>query len=335
MKANLRQALQFVIFFGLGAGLMWWQYSRFTPEQREQFHFALSNADYTWFAVAMVIGALSHLSRAIRWQQLLSSLNHSTGLGNRFYAVMIGYLANYAFPRLGEVSRSGLLKSSDDVPFSEAFGTIVVERIVDLLMLGLVFVLVLLVQLRELSALWTEYIWEPAMIKLSGITANKPLFFGLVIGGVLLIAALYVFRKKIGALITGKIGNFLNGIKDGILSIRKVPNPGYFVFHSLFIWAGYLFSLYACFYCFPETKGLSINTALILLLFGTFGVIFTPGGIGAYQLIVTALMIRLVPETEPAAAPFSWLCWGSQVATVVLFAGISFAIRPLLNQFKK
>lgn len=332
MNPKLKQFLQFVIFFGLGAGLMWWQYSRFSPEQREQFHSGLRNADYFWFVIAMLIGAVAHLSRAIRWRQLLHPLGYKAGLGNRFYAVMIGYLANYAFPRLGEVSRCGILKSSDDVPFAESFGTVVVERIVDMLCLLLVFLLVLLVQFAELQALWVKFIWGPASEKMGPLVANKPLFYGLIAGGLLVAAALIYFRKKIGGMITGKIGKFLTGIKNGIFSVRKVPRPGWFIFHSLLIWSGYLFSLYVCFFCFPETKSLSLNTALILLLFGTFGVVFTPGGIGAYQLIITALMIYLVPATEPAAAPFSWLTWGAQVATVVVFTGISFAIRPLLNK---
>jgi len=332
-KTRLKQLIQFVVFFGLGAALLWWQYSRFTDQQREQFHAGLRNADYFWFAIAMIIGALAHFSRAVRWQQLLTALGYRAGLGSRFYAVMIGYLANYAFPRLGEVVRGSVVKTSDEIPFSEAFGTIVVERIVDMLCLALVFVLVLLVQFAELQGLWSHYIWEPASAKFAGLAANKPLFYGLIAGIVLFIAAIYLLRKRIGKLLGEKARNFLKGIKDGILSIRKVPAPGWFVFHSLFIWAGYLFSLFACFYCFPETSGLSMHTALVLLLFGTFGVAFTPGGIGAYQIIVTELLIHLVPASEPAAAPFAWLCWGSQVATVIFFTGIAFFLRPVLNKY--
>jgi len=100
--------------------------------------------------------------------------------------------------------------------------------------------------------------------------------------------------------------------------VRKVPKPGWFIFHSLFIWTGYLFSLYVCFFCFPETASLSLNTALILLLFGTFGVIFTPGGIGAYQIIVTTLLIRMFASTEPAA-PVFLAELGAQVGTVIIF----------------
>ena len=335
MKSSVKQFLQFIIFFGLGVGLMWWQFSGFTAEQKDQFFYGLKNANYLWLMIAIVIGALAHLSRAIRWQQLLHPLGRKVGLGNRFYAVMIGYLANYGLPRSGEVIRCGILKSSDDVPFSEAFGTVVVERIIDTLCLGLVFLLVLLLEFSQLKSLWTQYIWDPALLKLSSLAANKTAMMILIGGLIFLLLFLFVFRKKIKTFFTGKLGKFLNGFKNGILAVKKVPNPGWFVFHSLFIWTCYLLSLYVCFFCFPETSGLSLHTALILLLFGTFGVIFTPGGIGAYQIIVTTLMIRMYASTTPAAAPFSWLSWGAQVGTVILFCGISLAIKPLLNRLIK
>jgi hypothetical protein len=118
------------------------------------------------------------------------------------------------------------------------------------------------------------------------------------------------------------------------MSIRKVKKPGMFILQSLLIWAGYYLALYVVFFCFPETSSLTLNSALILLLFGTFGVAFTPGGIGAYQIIITAIMIEMAPSTEPAAASFAWLSWGTQVATVVLFTGVAFALRPALNKIK-
>ena len=335
MKAQTKKAIQFIVFFGLGIGLMYWQFSRFTPQQKTDFFSGIKNAKYGWLLLAMFIGALAHLSRAIRWQQLLTPLNRKVGLGNRFYAVMIGYLANYGLPRSGEVIRCGMIGRSDDVPFGESFGTVVVERIIDTLCLLLVFLLVLLFEFSQLESLWVEYIWHPATLKFSALGANKN-FLVIFVGGIILFfAALFFFRKKIGKLFTGKIGHFINGFKNGILSVRKVPHPGWFIFHSLFIWAGYLFSLYACFFCFSETAGLSLNTALILLLFGTFGVIFTPGGIGLYQIIVTGLLIKLYPNTLTAAASFSWLSWGAQVGTVILFCGISLAIKPILNRLTK
>jgi glycosyltransferase 2 family protein len=334
VKSKLGQVIQFVIFFGLGAGLMWWQYSRFTTEQREEFHTGLREADYFWFFVAVFIGMLAHLMRAIRWQMLLTPLNRKAGLGSRFYAVMIGYLANYAFPRLGEVTRAGVLKTSDDIPFAESFGTIVVERIVDLLCLAVIFFIVLIVQFAELQALWLKYLWNPASAKIAGMMENPALFYGVICAIALFVAVLVMLRKRISGKLSGKAKAFFVGLKEGMLSIKKVPNPFLFVVQSLLIWTGYYLSLYTCFYCFDDTSSLTLHTALILLLFGTFGVAFTPGGIGAYQIIITEIMIAIAPATIAAAAPFSWLSWGAQVATVIIFTGIAFAARPALNKLR-
>lgn len=328
MKSRTAQVIQFAIFFGLGGGLMYWQFSGFSDAEREAFYKGLRNANYGWFAVALIIGMLAHLLRAIRWQMLLTPLNRRIGLGTRFYAVMIGYLANYAFPRLGEVVRPGVLKTSDDVPLSESFGTVVVERIVDLLCLGLIFLIVLLVQFAELQGLFMKYIGEPASIKLQGL-ASSPLKMAIVVGAIVVVIAAFLYiRKKL----SGKAKAFFVGLKDGVLSVRKVKRPGLFILQSLLIWTGYYLSLYVVFFCFPETSSLTLNTALILVLFGTFGVAFTPGGIGAYQIIITAIMIDLAPTAEPAAASFAWLSWGAQVATVIIFTGIAFAFRPALNR---
>ena len=336
MNTKLRSALQFIIFFGLGIGLMYWQFSKFDTKQKEDFFTALKTADYKWFALAIFIGALAHLSRAIRWQQLLHSLGRKAGLGNRFYAVMIGYLANYGIPRSGEFARCGLLLKSDNVPFSEAFGTVVVERIVDTVCFGLVLILVLLFQFSQLKTLWEQYIWNPMVIYFSNLIANHTKLIVLIVIFVLFFGMLFYFRKKISNFFSGKLGSFLVGFKNGILSVKNVPRPGWFIFHSLFIWSAYLFSVYTCFFCFQITKDLSINSALVILIFGTFGVVFTPGGIGLYQIIVTGIVAFLLQLKVPAdAAPFAWLSWGAQVITVIIFCGVSVLIKPVLNRMNQ
>lgn len=345
MKPKVKQVLQLIIFFGLGLGLMVWQFNGFKQDEKAQFFKSLREANYGWFSVAIFVGMLAHLSRAIRWQQLLSPLGLKAGLGSRFYAVMIGYLANYGIPRSGEVIRCGVLKTSDDIPFGEAFGTVVVERIIDMLCLLLVFVIVIVVEFSQLEALWLEKIWNPIMGKIDRLADNHLLLFTL---AALVFAALVIFwffRNHIRNIVSGKLGKFLGGFKNGILAVRRVPKPGWFIFHSLFIWFGYLSSMYICFFCFPFTHGLSMNTALILLLFGTFGVAFTPGGIGAYQVLVTGVLAYLMinsyhfagdmDQTKALVAPFAWLSWFAQVATVILFTGVASFSRRFLNTISK
>jgi glycosyltransferase 2 family protein len=336
LNPRLKKILQFCLFFGLGLGLIWWQFNSFNEDDRAKFFFALKTAHYGWFALAIFIGMLAHLSRAIRWKQLLTALGHKAGLGNRFYAVMMGYLANYGLPRSGEFIRCTMLKESDDIPFGEAFGTVIVERIVDSLCLLLVFIIVMLTQLSQLSTLWGEYISNPIYEKIETLSQNPTKLY-LLIGIVVLIGiAFFIFRKKIKALLGTKLGGFVKGFKDGLLAVKRVPNPGWFIFHSLLIWSGYLGSLYVCFYCFDVTSVLTLNDALVILIFGTFGVVFTPGGIGLYQIVVTGVVAFLLhlDIQDPVGAPFAWLSWGSQVATVILFTGIGALMKPVLNRYK-
>ena len=337
MNPKLRQALQFIIFFGLGLGLIAWQFTKFTDADKKNFFDALRSANYSWFALGIFISALSHVSRAVRWQQLLSPLNHRAGLGNRYYAVMFGYLANYGLPRLGEVVRCGIVKERDEVPFSESFGTVIVERIIDMICLLLVFVLVLIFEFSHLEVIWTKYISDPAAELFGKLYAHKILLYAVIGFCAVMAASIFIFRKKIASKISGKFGSFLKGIKDGLLAVRRVPKPGLFIFHTLFIWSCYLFSLYVCFFCFPVTSSLTLNDALVILLFGTFGVIFTPGGIGLYQVIVTGVVGFLLYNdiTSNAGASLAWLAWGSQVVTVIIFCGVAFFLRQPLNRFSK
>lgn len=345
MKPKVKQVLQLIIFFGLGLGLMVWQFNGFKEDEKAQFFKSLREANYGWFSVAIFVGMLAHMSRAIRWQQLLTPLGLKAGLGSRFYAVMIGYLANYGIPRSGEVIRCGVLKTSDNIPFGEAFGTVVVERIIDMLCLLLVFVIVIVVEFSQLEALWLEKIWNPIMGKIDQLADNHLLLFTLAAIAFVALGIFWFFRNHIRNIVSGKLGKFLGGFKNGILAVRRVPKPGWFIFHSLFIWFGYLSSMYICFFCFPFTHGLSMNTALILLLFGTFGVAFTPGGIGAYQVLVTGVLAYLMinsyhfagdmDQAKALVAPFAWLSWFAQVATVILFTGIASFARRSLNTISK
>ncbi|TND09875.1 MAG: hypothetical protein FD123_803 [Bacteroidetes bacterium] len=329
MKSKLLNA----VFLVLGIGLLWYQYNGMSPEQKINFASSIKSADYFWLAMAVIIGALAHLVRAVRWHQLLAPLGHHPRRQSTFLSVMVGYLANYAVPRLGEVMRCTTLAREEKVPFNESFGTVIVERIIDMLCLLLVFVITISVQFSQLSSAWTEHLYNPASEKLAKL-ANNPVMLIVVIGALLAVAtAFFLLRKKISGKMAGIIKGFVNGIK----AVRKVKNPGLFILYTLGIWFGYLMSLFICFRCFPETSGLSMNLALVLLLFGTFGVAFTPGGIGAYQVLVANVLFSLTKDTPEAvptavATSFAWVSWSSQVITVLIFTLVAFILQRLSNR---
>ncbi len=330
MNKKLKTIIQYTVIFGLVVALLWWML-RGMADKKEEIITAFKQADYFWIVVSVLIAGMSHLIRAYRWRYLLEPLGYTPKTKNSFASVMVGYLVNYAVPRAGELSRCTAIAKYEKVPFQIALGTVVTERIVDFALLIIVFLLTLLLQFKELIGVTQKYILTPLGEKLTKLS-DKPVLMAVLIGGFAAVCiALFIFRKKIKAMLTGKFGNIIKGFADGISSIRKMKNPGAFILYSILIWVAYFLSLYVTFFSMKETAGLGPGVALTVLLFGTFGVIFTPGGLGAYHLIVMNILTTY-SINETAGFAFAWLAWGSQLIFVLLAGPASLIALPLMNK---
>ncbi len=157
---------------------------------------------------------------------------------------------------------------------------------------------------------------------------------GLALGLLIVVAVFFVIRKKVTGLLKGKLGGIVKGMAEGIGSIRKMEKPFQFVVLSLLIWASYFYSLYACFFALPQTAHLSQSNCLTLLLFGTFGVIFSPGGLGAYPAILYGILTVTFKVDPISAFALPWLSWGSQFILVVVLGARSLVFLPLYNKNK-
>jgi uncharacterized protein (TIRG00374 family) len=329
MKSKTKSILQTVIMIGLGVLLVWFAYSQMSG-QKEKIIAAFSNANYTWVIVAAFITILSHLVRAYRWNYLLAPLGYRISFVNASGAVFIGYFANYApILRLGEVWRCTVTDRYAKVPFQVGFGTVVTERIVDTLILLVLFVLTLLFQFSELAGLTNKYIAGPLMTRLEAMSAIKLAFIGFLFAAAVI--SLFVFRKKIASRLHGKFGNFIKGFIDGLSSISRMKNFWSFVFLSFLIWALYFYSLYFCLKALPETSTLGHLECLTMIFFGTFGYAFAPGGLGAYQIIITSILLFYGIDTGAAGA-FPWLIWTAQLILIAIAGLLSFVLLPLINR---
>lgn len=330
MNKKLKSILQYTVVFGLVVVLLWWML-RGMADKKEQILTSFKQADYFWVMLSLVAAVLSHFIRAYRWKFLLEPVGYTPKTKNSFAAVLIGYLVNYLVPRMGEVSRCTAIAKYEKVPFETALGTVITERIVDFALLIIVFLLTLLVQFSELIGLTKKYILIPMSEKFAALM-DKPVLLVVLIAGVVgAIAAFFIFRKKIGSLLSGKFGSLIKGFAEGISSIRKMKNPGAFILHSVLIWVMYFFALYFCFFALKETSSLGMSECLTILLFGTFGVIFTPGGLGAYHLIVMQILLYY-GIAEPVGFAFAWLAWGSQFLLIIVAGIISLVALPLMNK---
>jgi uncharacterized protein (TIRG00374 family) len=316
----LKTIIKYLISSLLAAGLLYWAFSK------SQLHWndilqTFQQADYHWVAVSVVIAILSHLLRALRWEQLLSAMSYQPGTVRTFSAVLIGYFANFLVPRLGEVSRCGSLKKTADIPFEESFGTVITERIVDLLSL------VVLVGITFL------FEWEPLQKSLfptlhlpSGTLIIAASALGLIGLGVLW--KFKDFLQNIGE--ESKIGQMLLGWIAGISSIRNLNAPGKFIAYSIGIWMCYYLSTYSLFLAFPISENLGLSAALTVLVMGTFGMATpTQGGIGAYHSLVASAFVfySLAYKDGFMLATFFH---GTQMITLLLLGGFSFILTLFL-----
>jgi uncharacterized protein (TIRG00374 family) len=331
VKSTGRSIIQFLVLLSIGLLLIWLSLRQVAPE-KDRIIDAFANADYFWIGIAMVIAFFSHFLRAYRWNYLLKPLGYNTKLLNATCHVLIGYLANYGIPRMGELTRCSLASKYDKVPFEVAFGTVVTERIVDFFLFIVIFLLTLAFQFGELIGLANQLVFDKAAAKLSNASDHPVQLTLLLITLAVFIYALWAFRKKFTRLLRGRMGKVLKGMGEGLGSIRKMKNPAGFVVLSLLIWASYFYALYFCFFALDSTSHLGHKECLTLLLFGTFGVVLSPGGLGAYPAIVGGILLVTYNIDKVSAFALPWLSWTSQFVLVVVMGLAALIILPFYNR---
>lgn len=332
MNKSTKSIIQFIVLLGVGILLVWLSF-RSVWTEKEKIADSFKTANYFWVAISVLISFFSHFLRAYRWNYLLKPAGYSVKPTNALGAVLVGYFANYGLPRMGEITRCTLVTKYDDVPFEVALGTVITERIVDMLLLILIFFLTLFAQFSQLKELTVTYLYDPLIIKLKGISEHPTKFIILI--SILLVGAitLFIIRKKISGLLKGKFGNIIKGFGKGLSSVKDIDKKFQFIALSLAIWAAYFYSLYACFFAFKGTSHLGHSECLAILLFGTLGVVFSPGGLGAYPAIVTALLTYYGIE-QISAFSFPWMAWTSQFVLIVVLGLLSLIFLPIINKSK-
>lgn len=340
--AKLKSVLKLVFFLGIGLLLLWMVVKDLSKDDKTSIYAAFQKANYLWLIFSMFLGVLSNVSRAIRWKMLMAPLGYNPKLSNTFFAVSIAYLANLVFPRLGEVSRCGILTKYEKIPFNEGFGTVIAERAIDMLILILIFFITLIFQMNKIWGMAEEKFFNPLQEKIILFTNASILY---VIVGFLVLSFVLFFtlkKKKLPLTPTSadspkrnallvKISNIIMGFWNGLKTIKNIRSPFKFIAHSIFIWLLYLVMLQMCFYSFKETSQLTMSEGLTVFIFGSLGLIFVPGGIGAYhKLVIDSLALYSIPFYVSFA--FAWMVWSSQLILILLSGLLSLILLPLLNK---
>lgn len=335
MKSKLIAIGRFTLFFGIGIFFIWIFLRNLSPEQKTEILSSFGKANYWWIGFAIVLGVLSHYLRTLRWKMLIEPMGFNPSTRNTFFAVMIGYIANLALPRLGEVSRCTVLTRYENVPFNKSFGTVITERALDLLMFVFLFFLNLALQFSKLSAYINEKIYKPIEQKFHlGMNLSGSLSIIIIALLVLSLVVFLVFRKRIvNHSLYIKIKGILIGFLEGIKSLTRIKRIWLFIFYSLGIWVLYLLMAYFVFFSFPESSHLNIDAGLATLVFGTIGIMLVQGGIGIYPAIVAETLFLYAVETTKGYA-LGWLIWSSQTLTIIILGTLSLILLPILTKNK-
>lgn len=329
MKKTLITILKIVLPVILGIYISWYFWTSFDEDQKEEFVDVFSRANYFWVFLALLIGFISHLSRAMRWKYALKPLGYEPSTFNSYNAIMIGYIANILVPRMGEASRAGVLKATDDVPFDKGFGSIVAERVIDVVCLAIVSGGALLFNLDKVN----DLIGLKAVIDQNNTSQNEPgtpwlmyTLLGIAVAGII---GLIIIWFKVPAL-KEKIIGFLKGLKEGLISIFKMKDRVPYLLHTLNIWICYVAMFWVVFYAVDFTAVLPVKAIMAGFVAGTIGFIIVQGGIGTYPLMVGAVITFFrAPEVIAAGkiqgedVGFGALVWASQTVLIVVLGLIS------------
>ncbi len=304
----------------IGIFLIWYIYQSFTLEQLEETKIYFSDANYGFVILAVILSLLSHISRAYRWNFMLEPLGYKSRLANSFMAISVAYLMNIFIPKSGEVSRAIILDKYENVPFQKGFGTIISERIIDLLFLFIYTTVALIIEFDMLY----EYVIKSIPSSIIYVT---------VVAIILIVSSIPLYIKFSKSKVNRKIKSFVIGLKEGIFSILKMRQKGAFLFQTIIIWALYILSFYTALHALPETANIPIGTIIITFVVGSFTIAFTNSGLGTYPAAIAGIL-SIYGIATTAGVAFGWIVWISNITSIVIIGVLSLILLPFYNRKK-
>ncbi len=332
MRKKILSFVQYAIFLGAGIFLVWWQLKSMTVAEKTEFYAAFSNTNYWLMIPVVLMSLLSHLSRSMRWQLMMEPLGYKPALRNVFAVTMVGYLANSAIPRLGEVLKCSLLARYEKLKIDKLFGIVLVERTFDLVCYLIFIGITVLIQLNLIG----DYVG--GKLSLLSQSAGLPLWLKAVIVLAVLASCFFLLRflthRYPQNKILVKLNSFIRGVADGFKTILSLQKRWQFLAHTLFIWAMYLLQIYLGFFAMEGTSHLSMQAAFAVLSLATLAMIVTPGGIGSFPIFVMETLL-IYSIASPLGKAFGWLIWGANTSIVIIAGIIALLLLPYFNNHKK
>lgn len=347
MKNFLITVLKFSLFLGVGLTILYFVYVRQeTAYQAQCIKDGIPEADcsliqkviddftganFFWILMVLVAYVFSNISRAIRWHMLLKPLGYRPKYRNSFFTIILGYFANLGLPRVGEVVRAATFSKYENIPVEKTMGTIVVDRAVDVLSL---FTALGLVFLFEYDKIWSFLSENMGDGNSSKSLWEYTWFQAFAIIGIFSLAAVFMMRKKIQQTnFYQKAIKILRGFWEGMKSIKKVDKPLLFVFHSVNIWFMYFMMTYLCFFAFTPTAGLAPMAALMVFVFGAFGILIpSPGGMGTFHFLAIQALAMYGVSGGDAFSFANILFFSVQLGCNVIVGIVALILLPIVNR---
>ena len=319
MKSTIIKILKNVVPLLIGVILIWYSYHRSTPEQIDTTIAYMKQASPWLISLSILFGLLSHFSRAWRWKYIFQPLGYKPRFINSLLTVLSAYFINLGIPRAGEVSRAASISTYENIPFNQSFGTIVAERVIDLLVLFSLIAFVLLFQTDELI----KFVFKEdfSFIKLAVV-------FGLLF---LTAAVAFFILKKSKLTVVVKLKNFAQGVWEGFWSLKKMNRKGAFLAHTFFIWGMYVLMFYVVALSIPETAKLPLIAILTAFVVGGLSMSTTNGGIGVYPIAIQQILLLYDVPPESGLA-FGWIIWIAQTVLVITTGFLSLLLLPIVNR---
>ena len=330
IKSRILIILKYLFFIILGVFLIWVTTRSLTSEEINQVKKLILGAENKIIIPSMFIVMISHYLRALRWKMMIIPLNHHPKTLNVYFSVLIGFFFNLVFPRLGEVMKCTLLGKHEKIPVDKLVGTVVSERVIDVICLLIVISLTIFTQFNVVG----NYALEISSKFVANISNDKNKIIISLLVFVLLIAfVIWLFKKMSSFKLVIKIKELFKGILLGVVSIKDIKNKPLFIIYTILIWFFYLYSIKFGFLALKELVDLGWIPSLTILTFGSFAMIATQGGIGAYQLAVQKTL-SLYGISQVGGLAFGWLIWSVQTILLLVFGPLSLLLMGILNKKK-
>ena len=325
IKGILNKSFQIILPLAFGTAILIWTYYDFDFSRVHDVLFG--GMRYDWMLLSLVFGVFGHLFRGWRWNLSLAPLGEYPKLSNSVYAVFVSYAANLVIPRIGEVSRCGILSKYDGVSFPKSLGTVVTERIIDTVCIALITVVTLLLQSGIFTAFFrktgTDGTFFLELFTSTNFYITLLCIAAVLVGLVWIVRNLSVFVR---------IRGLFHNIWQGCLSIRHVQCPVLFVSYTIGIWVCYFLQFYVSFYCFDFSSGLDWMAGLVLFVVGSIAVIVpTPNGAGAWHFAVITMMMMYGISKDDAGI-FALIVHGVQTFLLILLGIYGLVALPLTNK---